>query len=173
MEQPEEKSQPSFEGQRLDEDVIKMWRQHPWVMAKSGIIIVAIMFVSCLPLLLPGGFTGYKLIMTGGIISLIIALVRFYMWRTTVYILSSQRVIGIDQSNVLSREVHEVPLENIQNLTFVKKGVGAMVFDFGTLKIQTGGSRVAMKITNVENPLRVQQTITDAERQNKKLAHNS
>lgn len=168
MEQPEEKPQPSFEGQRLDEDVIKKWHQHPWVMAKSGIIIVAIMFVSCLPLILPGGFMGYKLVMAGGIISFIIALVRIYIWRTTVYILSNQRVIGIDQNNLIVKEVHEVPLENIQNLTFVKKGVGAMVFDYGTLKIQTGGSRVAMKITNVENPLRAQQAITDAERQLKK-----
>lgn len=158
----EEKSPYSFDGQRADEDVVHLWRMHPWVMAKTGFWVVLILFISFLPLLLPGGFTGTKLIIIGSIISAVLILNALYGWWNTVYVLSNQRVIGVDQSKLLMREVHEVPLENIQNITFVQKGLGATMFGYGTVKIQTAGGKTAVRLRNVEHPLKVQQEITES-----------
>ncbi len=158
----------SFEGQRSDENVVLTRRQHPWVLSRTGLIVVAIIFVSLVPLLLPGGGKGLKLIEWGVAIAAIIGLVRLYMWWHTIYVVSDHRVIGVEQKKLLLRQVSEVPLENVQNITHVKQGFGPNVFDFGDLQIQTSGSKVAMEISSVDNPLEVQQTILEAARKLKK-----
>lgn len=154
----------NFDGQREDEEIVTVWHQHPWVMAKIGFLVVVIIFVSCIPLILPGGFTGLKLIIAACIISAILISMALYSWWNTVYILSNQRVLGFDQGSPLSRKVYEVPLENIQNITHVQKGVGAMTFGYGTVQIRTAGGKTAMRIKNVEHPLQAQQKITDTGR---------
>lgn len=158
------KQQFTFEGQREDENIVAIWRQHPWVMIKIVLLIVAIFTITFLPMLLPGGFTGVKLAIGGTVAIALLGLGQLYIWWNTVYILSTQRVIGSDQSKMLTREVSEVPLENIQNIVHIKQGVGSMLFDYGTVKLRTAGSKIAMRLKNVEHPLQVQQKITDTSR---------
>ncbi|HLB32300.1 MAG TPA: PH domain-containing protein [Patescibacteria group bacterium] len=159
-----EQTNLSFEGQREDENVVLLRRQHPWVLVRTGLAVVAIIFISLIPLLLPGGGKGLKFIALGVSIALVIALARLYMWWHTIYVVSNHRVIGVEQQKMLLRQVSEVPLENIQNITQVKKGFGPNVFDFGDLQIQTSGSKIAMEISSVDNPLETQQKILDAAR---------
>ena len=159
-----ERQKLSFEGQRLDEDIIFIRRQHPWVLMRAGLAVVAIIFASLIPLLLPGGGKGLKLIALGASIALLIALARLYMWWHTVYVISNHRVIGVEQQKLLLRQVSEVPLENIQNITHIKKGFGPNIFNFGNVQIQTSGSKVAMEIMNIDSPLEAQQKIIDAMR---------
>lgn len=153
-----------FEGQRPDEEVVLMLRQHPWVMSSTGFIVLLIIFICALPLILPGGFIGLKLLAIGCAVGAVLAGLRLFIWWNTVYVVSDQRIIGIDQQKVLMRKVNEVPLENIQNITHVKKGVGAMTFDYGTVLIQTSGGKTAARLRNVEHPLEVQQKVLDANR---------
>jgi membrane protein YdbS with pleckstrin-like domain len=161
----DENPKPSFEGQRPDEDIILIKRQHPWVLARTGLLIILILFVALLPLLMPGGGSGLKLLALGVGVALVIGLMRFYIWFHTIYILTNHRVVGVEQQKLLLRQVAEVPLENIQNITHIKKGVGQNMFDFGDLQIQTSGSKVAMEVVNVDGPLETQQKIIDAMRQ--------
>lgn len=156
--------QVTFEGQREDEEVVAVWRQHPWVMIKTVLLIIVIFAITFLPMLLPGGFTGIKLAIAGTAIIALLGLGQLYIWWSTHFILTNQRVIGSDQSKLMTREVAEVPLENIQNIVHIKKGIGSMMFDYGTVKIRTAGSKIAMKLKNVEHPLQVQQQITDTSR---------
>jgi len=158
------KSQFTFEGQREDERVVAVWRQHPWVMIRTVLVIIVIFAITFLPMLLPGGFAGIKLAIGGTVAIALLGTGRLFIWWNTFYILSTQRVFGFDQSKLLTREVAEVPLENIQNIVHIKQGIGSMLFDYGTVKIRTAGSKIAMKLKNVEHPLQVQQKITDTSR---------
>jgi len=150
-----------FEGQRPDEEVLEIYRQHPWVMSRSALIAIVVLFLAFLPLLLPGGGTGSKLIIIGSVIAAIIIAVRLYIWWNTVYVLTDQRIIGSVQHKLLVRKVDEVPIKNIQNISHVKKGLWSMLFDYGVVQIQTSGSKLAMELDNIENPLTVQQSIID------------
>lgn len=163
----DENPRPSFEGQRLDEDIILIKRQHPWVLVRTGLVVVLILFVASLPLLIPGGGIGLKLLALGVAAALIVGSLRFYMWFHTIYVLTNHRVVGVEQQKLLLRQVSEVPLENIQNITHIKKGFGSNMFDFGDLNIQTSGSQIAMAIVSVDNPLETQQKIIDAMRKAK------
>lgn len=163
-----------FEGQRPNEEVLEIYRQHPWVMSRSAAIAIVILFVAFLPLLLPGGGNGGKLILIGSIVALIIMAVRLYIWWNTVYVLTDQRIIGSVQHKLLVRKVDEVPIKNIQNISHVKKGLWSMLFDYGVVQVQTSGSVLAMELNNVENPLTVQQAIIDVSYgQNKSTDQNN
>lgn len=163
----EEKEEPkfNFEGQRDDEEIVAIWRQHPWVMAKIGFIVVVILFVACIPLIWLGWSTfAIYFIVAGCLISAVLISMVLYSWWNTFYILSNQRILGFDQGSPLARKVYEVPLENIQNITHIQKGMGAMTFGYGTVQIRTAGGKTAMRIKNVEHPLEAQQKITDTGR---------
>jgi len=86
------------------------------------------------------------------------------MWWHTIYVLTTDRIIGIFQSGILTRKMDEVPLENLQNVTHIKKGLGPTLFDYGDIHLQTSGSKVAMEIDSIETPLLAQQSILDAAR---------
>lgn len=159
----------SFDGQRADEDILWVKHQHPWVLSKTGLLAVAIIGLGALPLLLPGGGQGLKLLMWAAIVAAILIVARLFMWWNTVYILTTERMIGVSQPRILTRKMDEVPLENIQNVTHIKKGIGPMLFDYGDVQLQTSGSRVAMEIDRVENPLVAQQNILDAARKNTRV----
>jgi len=154
-------SDVGFEGQRPNEEVLEIYRQHPWVMSRSAAIAIGILFIAFLPLLLPGGGNGVKLIMIGAAIACVILAVRLYIWWNTIYVLTDQRIIGSVQHKLLMRKVDEVPIGNIQNISHLKKGLWSMLFDYGIVQIQTSGSDLAMELHNVENPLTVQQSIID------------
>lgn len=156
------KSEFTFNGQRPDEVVLHIWRQHPWVMAKLATLVVLIIFVSLIPLLLPGGLTGIDLIISALIISAILIANRLYLWWNTVYVLSNQRIIGVEQKQIISKTVREVPLKNIQNTAIIQSGIWPTTFDYGTIKIQTAGGKTALRIRNIENPIRGQGIITEA-----------
>jgi len=150
-----------FEGQRPNEEILEIYRQHPWVMSRSAVLAIGILLVAFLPLLLPGGGKGIKLIIIGAVIALIILAVRLYIWWNTIYVLTDQRIIGSVQHKLLMRKVDEVPIGNIQNISHIKKGLWSMLFDYGIVQIQTSGSVLAMELDNIENPLTVQQAIID------------
>ena len=155
----------SFDGQREDEDITAVYRQHPWVMAKAGILAVILIVIGSIPLAI--GFSWGTVGFSWGTecLLLFIALaglyftLNLYLWLNTIYILTTQRIFGIVQKGLFHRINNEVPLANIQNVAHVKKGIWQMAFDFGEVEIQTSGSKTAMTLGNIERPYQVQQRI--------------
>jgi hypothetical protein len=148
----------SFDGQREDEDITAVYRQHPWVMAKTGLVAVIIIVVGSIPLAV--GFSwGVESLLLFIAIAGLYFLRRIYLWLNTIYILTTQRIFAIMQRGLFHRINNEVPLANIQNASHAKKGIWQMAFDFGEVEIQTSGSKTAMVLENVERPYQVQQRI--------------
>lgn len=58
-----------------------------------------------------------------------------------MWIVTDRRIIDIEQYGLFSREVSEIPLERVQDVTIEIHGVFETFLKFGTIRIQTAGER--------------------------------
>jgi uncharacterized membrane protein YdbT with pleckstrin-like domain len=149
----------SFDGQKEGEEIVAVWRQHPWVLSRPSFIAILLVLIGSVPQAFWDPSWGIKLIILFFGIAGIYVLSAVYLWLNTIFILTDQRVFSIYQNSIFSRVTNEVPLRNIQNASHSKKGIFQMLLDFGTVDIQTAGSSIALSIKNVNNPYQVQQAV--------------
>lgn len=83
------------------------------------------------------------------------ALVIYIIYYLNVYIVSDQRIVDIDQVGLLFREVSELNIETIEDVTGETKGFFGNLFDYGTVFIQTAGAKDRFEFTNIANPNKV------------------
>lgn len=149
----------SFDGQKDGEKIIGVWRAHTWVMSRAGFVFALLVVLGSLPWAIwnPSWSAGFLIVFL--VIAAIYLLVQVYLYVNTIYILTDERVLAINQSKFLVRKINEVPLNNIQNVAHERKGLFQMMMNYGDVEIQTAGSSVAMNIKNVPHPYLVQQKI--------------
>ena len=157
------KEQFTFEGQRSSEEVIFVIKRHPWVLSKAGFVGLAIILILILGFLF-FGFSGTTsiLIVMAVIFFILYGLYIWFLYNNYLYILTSERLIIIEQNSLFSRRLTESELDKIQNVTIEVKGAIKTLLNFGDLKITTAGIDPLMIISNVENPYQVQQKIIKA-----------
>lgn len=163
-----EKQEYVFEGQKTDEDVVLAVRQHPFVLFASGLITVIILVIAVILVFKFGGswISGWFFILA---LIFIISYGgrRLFMWYNQVYILTNQRIISVVQKGVFRREVTEVPLENIQNLSHETRGVFQTMLNFGEVELETAGIAKTIKLTNIAHPYQIQQRILEEQKREK------
>ena len=158
----------SFDGQRDSEEIAAAWRQHPMVLAKPLAIIVLLVFTGSIPVFTWAPSWRYDFWLIFIAAAGIYGLLSYFLWLNTTYILTNERIFAIFQRAFLIRANTEVPLKNIQNVAHLKKGLFQMVFDYGSVEVETAGTKTAMTIKNVEHPYAVQQKILSSEDKTKK-----
>lgn len=151
----------SFEGQREGENIIAVWRQHPFILARTGFVCAGIIILGSLPEAIWGPSWGVSSILLFFLIAFLYGLSGWFLWFNTVYFLTNARIFAISQKKALFRITNEVPLKNIQNVMHTKRGLWQMIFDFGDVEIETSGTKLAMVLRAVERPYLVQQKILD------------
>ena len=65
-----------------------------------------------------------------------------YVWMDyylDILLITSQRILIIEQKGLFNRQVTAVPLERVQDITVRKRGILQTFFDFGDIQIQTAG----------------------------------
>lgn len=75
---------------------------------------------------------------------MILLLLLFLVWTNyylDMWILTDRRLIDIEQHSLFHREVAEIPLSKVQDVTIEVKGIIPTLLKFGTIKIQTAGER--------------------------------
>jgi membrane protein YdbS with pleckstrin-like domain len=149
----------SFDGQRKGERIVAVWRSHMWVMSRAGFIFALMILVGSLPLAFTSASWGSGFLMILIALAGVYLLLQIYLYLSTIYILTNERVLSITQSKLLMRTINELPLKNIQNVSHTRKGLFQMLMDYGEVEIQTAGSTTAMDLRNVPHPYRVQQKI--------------
>ncbi len=69
------------------------------------------------------------------------------------WIVTTKRIIDIDQEGYFKRSVGSFPIIRIQDVSFRQDGVMASLLDYGTLHVETAGSNTdAFRIENIPNP---------------------
>lgn len=80
-----------------------------------------------------------------------------------VLVVTSKRLIDIDQLSLFHRDIAEVRIENIEDIQIVVPGFLASWLGYGTLKIQTAGEDVEFMVRNLRDPETLKQTISAIE----------
>ncbi len=86
---------------------------------------------------------------------------RFLNWFFNVYIISNKRIIDMDFHHMLSRDISEAPLRNVEDITHSVKGFMQLVFNFGDIMIQTAAEQREFNFEKVPNPAKVQDILSD------------
>jgi len=88
-----------------------------------------------------------------------ISITNYYL---DVLIVTTRRVIDVEQLGLFSRNMAELQLENIQDMNVEVKGFIPSFLDYGTLKIQTSGTESEFFLSHVQHPYHVQEIISKA-----------
>jgi len=80
-------------------------------------------------------------------------------WYRDRFIVTSERIVDVDQRGLFSRKVSEVELIKVQNITHTVEGPAATMFNFGTVIIQSAGANDVV-LDRVADPAGVQEEIT-------------
>lgn len=135
-----------------NEHILLLLHKHWFVMARTalGIIFMIMVLVAVLPLLpfltdrfdpdAVSAVTGLGLV----VYSMMILLFAFFSWMDyylDVWIVTEKRIIDVEQRGLFSREVAEIPMASVQDVTVDVQGIVQTMLGFGTIKIQTAGER--------------------------------
>jgi hypothetical protein len=108
----------------------------------------------------------------------------FHNYYLSLQIVTSERIIDIDQKGLFLREVNELPIDNIEDVTYKQNGFWGTIFNYGNVIVQTAGSAPTHNpeatgdnekgtngfvFNNVPNPSEISNTISQLRQRNKEL----
>ncbi|OIO52713.1 MAG: hypothetical protein AUJ19_00310 [Parcubacteria group bacterium CG1_02_58_44] len=92
----------------------------------------------------------------------IVYALRLYMeWSRNAFVVTTRRVIDVDQRGFFRRTVSEAPYEKLQDVSFTVAGVWGTVLRYGTVVVQTAGSQVGLELQYVRCPQELHYLITE------------
>ncbi len=161
----------SFENRDPDEEVLLLLRQHP--ITNSGwVLIVISAFVVSLLVLNPPFFNNFfdlsvppRLFLFAEITFYLLLVAysfeRFLFWYFNVFIITDRRLVDIDFSGLLSRQISDTPLYQVQDVTYNHTGISQSLFDYGDVLVQTAAEKNYVDFNSVPKPSRVADVISD------------
>lgn len=153
----------TFDGQRANESVEEVVRNHPYILLVPGLKCVIMLAIPVAVLIFYGaGLTFSILAFAALLVSFSIFGKAWYEYSASVLILTNQRVMYLDQVGFFKRKIIETNLDKIQDVASDTSGVVRTSFDFGDVVIRTAGASAGSEIIikNVAHPYQVQQAIT-------------
>jgi hypothetical protein len=160
-----------FDGQDADEHIVLLLRQHPAVFIPRAIIVLGMLLLPffILPLLsavdvkIGGGDALFAagVIILWVMVTMSVVFITFFLWYFNVSIVTNERIVDIDFTQLFDHRVSECQLEKIEDVTHSSLGMWAVIFDYGTVYIQTAAEQREFDIINVPRPRDVQDTIND------------
>lgn len=155
--------------QKHDEVVKKVLRRGfiielPWVLGVSVAAVLLIVF----PFVTSASFTDKNLL---GITAFVIINLLFFLglytfnrlinWFYSVNIITDQRLIDFEFSDLGHKNIVECRLENIQSITLQNQGLLSFLFRLSTIKVLTSGDNPNVDFEFIENPTKTQNLISD------------
>ncbi|MEI8060978.1 MAG: PH domain-containing protein [Candidatus Berkelbacteria bacterium] len=151
----------TFKGQRPDEKVFNVVRRHPivffWSLLQSTLALAVAIIV-----LIYFDF-GDMFYIIGGLAALFIFAVVSKVWfiyANSFCLITSQRVINVDQRGFFNRQITETEFSKIQDVTNSTSGMIGTTLNVGQIEIQTAGKENKLTIKHIPDPYQVQQEIT-------------
>ena len=127
-----------FEGQRSDEQLLFVFRRHLISMRKGFyLLLIPFALTAIPPLIWQNNLELFLLPIGGLVLGLLLFSYHFILWYFTVYIVTDQRIRQVTQRGLFGKDVIELRLSKIQNISYNIPGFTGEVFKFGTIVIQT------------------------------------
>lgn len=151
----------TFEGQRSGEELLFVFRRHIIAMRKGFYgLLIPLLITSIPPLIWQNNLELFLLPLGGLALGLIIFAYHFVMWYFTVYIVTNQRLRQVTQNGLFGKDVIELRLSKIQNISYNIPGFTGELFKYGTIVIQTFVGDLV--IHKVEHPDKTYNQLQDA-----------
>ena len=93
-------------------------------------------------------------------IVIIIIMTQFTDYYLDTWIVTTERIINIEQKGLFSRVVSELHLNQVQDVTSETHGFFATLLSYGDVYIQTAGTRERFNFKRVDNPDVVKRVVT-------------
>ena len=152
-----------FHGQRRDEDVVLVSRQHPFVLLRPMTVSVVILLVPFLVnVFMNFNAAWVAVFVVCLIVSILHAALAWFGWNNSMLLLTNERVVWLHQRGLLHREFSECGLGSIQQVSHELNGLLHTLMGYGHIKIQTGGSQQPFELPNIPDPYEIQQEIQRA-----------
>ena len=150
-----------FEGQRPGEEVLFIFRRHIIAMRKGFyLLLIPLVLTSIPPLIWQDNLELFWLPVGGLALGLILFFYHWMMWYFTVYLVTTQRIRQITQRGFFGKDVVELRLSKIQNISYNIPGFSGEIFGYGTIVIQTFVGDLVIR--NVEHPDKTYNKLQDA-----------
>ncbi len=161
MSKHKDEAQLDFEGQRPGEEVLFVFRRHIIAMRKGFYLLLIPFALSALPVLI---WQDNIALLISPLIGFSLGLILFFyhwmMWYFTVYIVTNQRLRQVTQKGLFGKDVVELRLSKIQNISYNIPGFSGEIFGFGTMVIQTFVGDLVIRY--VEHPDKTYNKLQDA-----------
>lgn len=172
-----------FTGQKQGETILLLLHRH-WFDILKQMLVVFFMIIALLASLitLPSYFPiiteipNYNRIFFffESTFAMLIWMVFFIIWidyYLDVWIITNSRVVNIEQKGLFSRQISELELENIQDITTEVKGMIPTFLNYGQVFIQTAAEKERFIFRNIPDPYHTKDVLMALqERQEKKEA---
>ena len=155
-----------FITQGSNEKIVLLLRQHPitqikWIVMAVIAAIAPILFSSInIFSFLPGNYQfaayfGWYLMLIGFVLE------SFLKWFFNVYILTDERIVDVDFTSLIYKNISSAKIDNIEDVTAIQGGFLASLFDFGTVIVQTAAEKREFEFADVPQPNKVTTIIND------------
>lgn len=154
-------SKLDFPGQREGEKLLFVFRRHMIAMRKGFYLLLIPLVVTSIPILIWTEPIEIFLLPLGGfLLGLLLFLYHMIMWYFTIYIVTDQRIRQITRRGFFGKDVVELRLSKIHNISYNIPGLSGELFKYGTIIIRTFAGDLV--IHNVENPEEIYNKLQDA-----------
>lgn len=150
-----------FEGQRPNEKLLFVFRRHIISMRKGFYLLLIPLVVTAVPpLIWQDNLELFFLPVFGFGLGLMLFFYHYILWYFTIYIVTDQRIRQITQKGFFGKDVIELQLSKIENISYNIPGFSGEIFKFGTIVIQTYVGDLI--INNVEHPEKIYNKLQNA-----------
>jgi hypothetical protein len=95
------------------------------------------------------------------VLIMLIMLVVTYIYSDNELILTDRNVTQVIRNGLFSKQVSQLSLNNIEDITADKEGIWAMLFNFGQVRIETAGEQNNFHFSYCPNPNHYGQLLLD------------
>lgn len=151
----------SFMGLRDGEVPLFKFRRHIISMRKGFyLLLIPVVLSSIPPLIWQDNLQLFILPVIGLALGLLLFFYHYILWFFTYYIVTNERIRQTTQRSFFGKEVVELKLSKVQNISYKVPGFSGEIFHYGTIVIQTFVGNLV--INNVEHPDKIYNELQDA-----------
>lgn len=167
---PHISSRYHFRGQHENEEVLRVIHRHWFDILTHffAILTLSILLVAGLfafPLLFPdivGAKNARLFLFVENTFFILLWLFGFLLWIDyyfDVWIITSERIINIEQKGLFVRHISELGFSRIQDVTAEVEGILPTVLNYGDVLVQTAGEETRFTFRQVPDPYRVKDMV--------------
>ena len=94
-------------------------------------------------------------------VGFLLLLRTIFLWQKNQLLVTTHRVIDVDQRGFFDKTVSEIPYDQIEDVFGKIKGVFGTIFRYGEINIQTGAGKVQICLQKIKQPVALQQQINE------------